>query len=67
MKKPKDLLEYVILREMAHLLAPNHNDRFLAILDENYPTWREARSELNDLPLGALGGYCSRQCWDELH
>lgn len=52
-KKPKDLLEYVIAHEMVHLIEPTHNDRFVSILDEHYPTWREARAELNDLPLAA--------------
>lgn len=52
-KKPKDLLEYVIVHEMAHLIEPTHSDRFVAILEEHYPTWREARAELNELPLTA--------------
>jgi predicted metal-dependent hydrolase len=52
-KKPKDLLEYVIVHEMAHLLEPKHSERFVAILDKHYPTWREARVELNELPLAA--------------
>ncbi|MGC9963945.1 MAG: SprT family zinc-dependent metalloprotease [Syntrophobacteraceae bacterium] len=52
-KKPKDLLEYVIVHEMVHLLEPTHNDRFIAILGKHYPTWREARAELNELPLTA--------------
>ena len=52
-KKPKDLLEYVIVHEMVHLLESTHSERFLALLSEHFPTWREARSELNDLPLGA--------------
>lgn len=52
-KKPKDLLEYVIVHEMAHLLEPTHSDRFVAVLTEHYPTWREARTELNELPLAA--------------
>ena len=52
-KKPKDLLEYVIVHEMAHLLEPVHNEHFVALLDEHYPFWREARAELNELPLGA--------------
>lgn len=52
-KKPKDLLEYVIVHEMAHLLAPTHSDRFVTILDKHYPAWREARAELNELPLAA--------------
>jgi predicted metal-dependent hydrolase len=50
-KKPKDLLEYVIVHEMAHLLEPTHSERFISILDQNYPGWREARAELNELPL----------------
>ncbi len=52
-KKPKDLLEYVIVHEMVHLLEPTHSERFLKILREHYPTWREARAELNELPLTA--------------
>ena len=52
-KKPKDLLEYVIVHEMAHLLEPTHNDQFIAILEEHYPSWREARAELNELPLSS--------------
>lgn len=52
-KKPKDLLEYVIVHEMAHLIEPTHSDRFIAILEDHYPTWREARAELNELPLTA--------------
>lgn len=52
-KKPKDLLEYVIVHEMVHLLEPTHSDRFVTILGQHYPTWREARAELNELPLTA--------------
>jgi len=52
-KKPKDLLEYVIAHEMVHLIEPTHSDRFITILDRHYPTWREARAELNELPLTA--------------
>jgi predicted metal-dependent hydrolase len=52
-KKPRDLLEYVIVHEMAHLIEPSHDNRFVAILSEHYPTWREARAELNELPLTA--------------
>jgi predicted metal-dependent hydrolase len=52
-KKPKDLLEYVIVHEMAHLIEPRHSDGFIAILEKHYLTWREARAELNELPLTA--------------
>ena len=54
MKKPKDLLEYVIVHEMAHLLEPTHSERFIAFLQEHYPTWRESRAELNALPLSTV-------------
>jgi len=52
-KKPKDLLEYVVVHEMAHLLEATHTDRFISLLHANYPSWREARAELNELPLTA--------------
>jgi len=52
-KKPKDLLEYVVVHEMLHLIEPTHSERFLTLLSKHYPGWREARAELNELPLGA--------------
>tara|TARA_R110002049_G_scaffold70521_6_gene182118 strand:+ start:9095 stop:9820 length:726 start_codon:yes stop_codon:yes gene_type:complete len=52
-KKPKDLIEYVIAHEMVHLIEPTHNERFVTILNQQYPKWREARNDLNELPLGA--------------
>jgi predicted metal-dependent hydrolase len=52
-KKPKDLLEYVIVHEMVHLLESRHSQRFVDLLDKHYPCWREARAELNELPLAA--------------
>ncbi|WKD28938.1 M48 family metallopeptidase [Halomonas sp. KG2] len=52
-KKPRDLLEYIIVHEMAHLIEPTHNERFISLLDQHYPVWREARDELNALPLAA--------------
>ncbi len=52
-KKPKDLLEYVVVHEMLHLIEPSHSPRFIDLLDKHYPSWREARAELNELPLAA--------------
>ena len=54
-KKPRDLLEYVILHEMVHLLEPSHSEGFVTILSKHCPSWRDARSELNELPLSAGG------------
>lgn len=53
-KKPKDLLEYVVVHEMLHLVEPTHNERFVALLEQHFPTWRDARAELNELPLAAV-------------
>ena len=53
-KKPKDLLEYVVIHEMLHLISPVHSDQFLTLMSKHYPSWREARAELNELPLGAV-------------
>ena len=50
-KKPKDLLEYVAVHELVHLIEPTHSERFIMLLQANYPNWREARTELNELPL----------------
>jgi predicted metal-dependent hydrolase len=52
-KKPKDLVEYVVVHEMIHLIEPTHSDKFIQLLSEHYPSWREARAELNELPLAA--------------
>lgn len=52
-KKPKDLLEYVVVHEMLHLIAPTHSEEFLTLMSKHYPTWRDARAELNELPLSS--------------
>ena len=52
-KKPKDLLKYVVAHEMLHLLEPTHSERFISLVDRHWPTWREARAELNEWPLSA--------------
>lgn len=53
-KKPKDLLEYVVVHEMVHLIEPSHNKRFVALMNRYYPIWREAAAELNQVPLSAV-------------
>jgi predicted metal-dependent hydrolase len=39
------------MHEMVHLLEPTHSEQFVSILTKLYPSWREARAELNELPL----------------
>ncbi len=50
-KKPPACLEYVVVHELVHLLARNHGDRFLALMDRHMPTWRRRRAALNAAPL----------------
>ena len=52
-RKPGGLLEYVVVHEMLPLLEPKHGERFVALLEQHYPSWREARAVLNELPLAA--------------
>jgi predicted metal-dependent hydrolase len=52
-KKPRDMLEYVIVHEMIHLIEPKHTKAFFQYLDRFYPNWSIVRSELNELPLSA--------------
>ncbi|WP_242670052.1 M48 family metallopeptidase [Gramella sp. KN1008] len=53
-KKPKICLEYIIVHELVHLLERNHNDIFVAYMDEYMPKWRSHREELNSLPIAHI-------------
>lgn len=50
-RKPREFLEYVVVHEMVHLIEPSHNARFVALMDQHMPSWRQYRDELNRLPL----------------
>ncbi|MFW5698789.1 MAG: M48 family metallopeptidase [Planctomycetota bacterium] len=50
-KKPEICLEYILFHELAHLIEPTHNARFVAIMDHHMPHWRHHRDELNRLPV----------------
>lgn len=50
-KKPRECLEYLVVHEMAHLLEPTHNARFIGLMDRFMPDWRHRRDLLNQLPL----------------
>lgn len=52
-KKPRDMLEYVIVHEMIHLIEPKHTKAFFQHLDRHYPNWSMVRAELNELPLSS--------------
>lgn len=50
-KKPRECLEYLVVHELAHLIEPTHNERFLRILSDALPQWRHRRELLNRLPV----------------
>jgi hypothetical protein len=49
--KHPDLLEYIAVHEMVHLLERSHNDRFQELMDSFLPRWRSMRDALNKAPL----------------
>lgn len=46
-RRDSELLEYVIVHELAHLYEPNHSKRFYAVMDKFLPDWQDKRRELN--------------------
>jgi predicted metal-dependent hydrolase len=50
-KKPRECLEYIVVHEMAHLLEPTHNERFIVLMDRFMPRWQLIRDSLNRLPV----------------
>jgi len=50
-KKPMQCLEYILVHELTHLVERHHNERFIALMDEQLPQWRLHRQELNAAPL----------------
>lgn len=42
---PEWCIEHVVVHELAHLIVPNHSDKFYAVMDTYFPRWREARAE----------------------
>ena len=50
-KKPAYFLEYVLVHELTHLLEKTHNHRFIALMDQFMPQWRDYREMLNTSPL----------------
>lgn len=48
--KPRECLEYIVVHELAHLIAPKHGPGFLALMDRVMPHWCNTRELLNRLP-----------------
>lgn len=50
-KKPKSCIEYVVVHELVHILERTHSDKFVRLMDEYLPKWRDEKDELNKLIL----------------
>lgn len=46
-RREPELLEYVVVHELAHLVERGHNGRFYAVMDRALPEWRLLRKALN--------------------
>jgi len=46
MQAPPELLDYVVVHELCHLLVPNHSPRFWAEVARVLPDWRRQRAQL---------------------
>lgn len=42
-----------LMNPKLHILEPRQSEKFVGLLDRHFPSWREARDELNALPLSA--------------
>jgi predicted metal-dependent hydrolase len=45
----QDLIDYVIVHELCHLIEHNHSKHFYALLDRMLPDWHERRQRLNEI------------------
>ncbi len=45
--KEYELIDYVVLHELIHLLEPSHNARFVGFMDLHMPDWRIRKMRLN--------------------
>jgi len=53
-RKPRECLEYLVVHEMAHLIEPTHNKRFIGLMNRFLPHWRTLRDQLNAAPLSHM-------------
>jgi len=50
-KASPEILEYIVVHELIHLLEASHNRNFKALMDKFYPNWKYFRNELNNMSL----------------
>ena len=45
---PPDVVDYVVVHELCHLLVPNHSQSFWSLVERQRPGWREQRAWLRE-------------------
>ena len=50
-KRRPELLEYLVVHELCHLIERSHNSRFKSLMTGFLPDWRERQKELHSFPL----------------
>jgi predicted metal-dependent hydrolase len=48
-RAPRDCIDYVIAHELCHLREHNHSKKFYALLDRQYPEWRQVKHRLDGM------------------
>ena len=48
-KTSPEILEYVVIHELIHLIEASHNNRFKTLMKNYCPNWQNLRKELNNL------------------
>ncbi len=45
---PKEIIDYVIIHELCHLIEANHSERFWSLVSKIYPNYKQARQYLKN-------------------
>ncbi len=62
-RRRPELLEYVVVHELAHLRVPDHGSKFKALMTSALPSWRELDRELDAWPIWARTPQAQAELW----